>query len=43
MIYLVPEQAKSSESILLPGSLAQHGFGLKTVCSDFGVLTPEYE
>ncbi|GAA3583733.1 glycoside hydrolase family 2 TIM barrel-domain containing protein [Snuella lapsa] len=34
---------KREGSISLPSSLAQQGYGLKTVGSDFGVLTPEYK
>ncbi len=37
------EQSKTSGQIYLPGSLAENGFGLKTVGSDFGILTPEYK
>jgi beta-galactosidase len=34
----------STEGIIsLPGSLAENGYGIKTVGSDFGTLTPEYK
>jgi beta-galactosidase len=29
--------------IALPGSLAENGYGIQTVGSDFGILTPEYK
>ncbi|MBS2210700.1 hypothetical protein KEM09_04765 [Carboxylicivirga mesophila] len=34
---------KKSGTIPLPGSLAENGYGEKTVGSDYGVLTPEYK
>ncbi|GAA4292733.1 sugar-binding domain-containing protein [Aestuariibaculum suncheonense] len=34
---------KREGSINLPSSLAQQGYGLQTIGSDFGVLTPEYK
>ena len=34
---------KSEGAIVLPGSLAENGFGYKTKGSDFGILTPEYK
>ncbi|MBJ6367137.1 sugar-binding domain-containing protein [Snuella sedimenti] len=34
---------KREGTINLPSSLAQQGYGLKTIGSDFGVLTPEYK
>lgn len=38
-----PEMCWMEGDILLPASLAEHGFGYKTEGSDFGVLTPEYK
>lgn len=38
-----PEQSKVEGSILLPGSLAENGFGYKTEGSDYGILTPEFK
>lgn len=40
-----PEQREANRSggaILLPGSLAENGYGLKTEGSDYGILTPEF-
>lgn len=34
---------KTEGAINLPGSLAEYGYGVKTVGSDFGILTPEYK
>ena len=34
---------KSEGAIVLPGSLAENGFGYKTKGPDFGILTPEYK
>jgi len=36
-------EIKTSGTIDLPGSLAENGFGCKTIGSDFGILTPEYK
>ena len=35
-------EVEKSKPINLPGSLAESGYGEKTVGSDFGILTPEY-
>lgn len=37
------EPQKNAGTIHLPGSLAENGFGFKTVGSDYGILTPEYK
>ena len=33
----------SEGTIMLPGSLAENGFGYKTEGSDYGILTPAYK
>uniref|UniRef100_UPI0032172B42 glycoside hydrolase family 2 TIM barrel-domain containing protein n=1 Tax=uncultured Draconibacterium sp. TaxID=1573823 RepID=UPI0032172B42 len=38
-----PDETTTSGTIILPGSLAEKGFGYKTSGSDFGILTPEYK
>src|SRR5690554_2990767 len=37
------EAFKSEGTIVLPGSLAENGYGIRTIGSDFGMLTPEYK
>lgn len=34
---------KLEGTIVLPGSLAENGYGIRTIGSDFGILTPEYK
>ncbi|MCY1721129.1 hypothetical protein OU798_12295 [Prolixibacteraceae bacterium Z1-6] len=43
LVVKYPAETITSGTVILPGSLAENGFGYKTSGSDFGILTPEYK
>ena len=43
LILKYPQHCKTNGTIKLPASLAERGYGFKTIGSDFGILTPEFK